>query len=61
MARVGPRVTTIYRYVANEGFPRQRKFGRSSLWVTAEVNDWISKRTAGVPIELDEVSNLVAG
>jgi hypothetical protein len=43
------------------GFPRPRKFGRSSLWVTAEVNDWIAKRTAGVPIEIDEVSNSVPG
>jgi predicted DNA-binding transcriptional regulator AlpA len=55
MARVGLRVSTIYRYVALGGFPKPRKFGRSSLWVTAEVNDWIAKRTAGVPIEIDEV------
>jgi prophage regulatory protein len=54
MAHVGLRVTTIYRYVANGGFPRPRKFGRSSFWVTAEVNDWIAKRTAGVPIEIDD-------
>ena len=53
MARVGLRVSTIYRYVATGGFPKLRKFGRSSLWVTAEVNDWIAKRTAGVPIEID--------
>jgi hypothetical protein len=32
---------------------------RSSLWVTAEVNDWIANRTAGVPLELDEGSNSV--
>ena len=61
MARVGLRVSTIYRYVALGGFPKPRKFGRSSLWVTAEVNDWIAKRTAGVPIEIDEVSNSVSG
>ncbi len=61
MARVGLRVTTIYRYIARGAFPRPRKFGRTSLWVTAEVNDWIAKRTAGVPIELDEVSNSVSG
>lgn len=54
MARVGLRVITIYRYVALGGFPKPRKFGRSSLWVTAEVNDWIAKRTAGVPIEIDD-------
>jgi len=30
-------------------------------WVTAEVNDWIAKRTAGVPVEIDEVSNSVPG
>jgi len=59
MARVGLRVTTIYRYVATGGFPKPRKFGRSSLWVTAEVNDWIAQRTAGVPLELDEVPNSV--
>lgn len=60
MARVGVRVNTIYRYMARGAFPKPRKFGRSSLWVTA-VNDWIAKRTAGVPIELDEVSNPVSG
>jgi prophage regulatory protein len=53
MVRVGLRVTTIYRYVAIGGFPKPRKFGRPSLWVTAEVNDWIAKRTAGVPVELN--------
>jgi predicted DNA-binding transcriptional regulator AlpA len=47
--------------MARGGFPRPRKLGRSSLWVTAEVNDWIEKRTAGLPIEIDEVSNLVSG
>jgi prophage regulatory protein len=54
MAQVGLRVNTIYRYVARGAFPRPRKFGRSSFWVTSEVNDWIAKRTAGVPIEIDE-------
>jgi prophage regulatory protein len=58
MARVGLRVNTIYRYVAKGAFPRPRKFGRSSFWVTAEVNDWIAKRTAGVPLELDENANV---
>ena len=58
MARVGLRVTTIYRYVASGGFPRPRKFGRASLWVTAEVNEWIAKRTAGVPIEIDEAPTI---
>ena len=53
MARVGLRVSTIYRYVALGGFPKPRKFGRSSLWVTAEVNDWIAERTAGVPMNVD--------
>jgi prophage regulatory protein len=53
MAQVGLRVSSIYRYVALGAFPKPRKFGRSSLWVTAEVNDWIAKRTAGVPIEID--------
>ena len=53
MARVGLRVSTLYRYIARGGFPRPRKFGRSSLLVTAEVNDWIAKRTAGVPVEID--------
>ena len=62
MARVGLRVSTIYRYVATGGFPKPRKFGRSSLWVTAEVNDWIAKRTRRrTLIELDEVSNPVSG
>jgi predicted DNA-binding transcriptional regulator AlpA len=54
MARVGLRVTTIYRYAATGGFPKPRKFGRASLWVTSEVNDWIAQRTAGVPIEIDD-------
>jgi len=29
--------------------------------VTAEVNDWIAQRTAGVPVETDEVSNSLPG
>jgi prophage regulatory protein len=60
-ARIGLRSTTIYQYVALGAFPRPRKFGRSSRWVTAEVNDWIAKRAAGMPIELDEVSKSVPG
>jgi prophage regulatory protein len=52
MARVGLRVNTIYRYVAKGAFPRPRKFGVSSFWVTAEIDDWIAKRTAGVPLEI---------
>jgi prophage regulatory protein len=56
-ARIGLRVNTIYRYMARGAFPRPRKFGRSSFWVTAEVNDWIAKRTAGVPIEINGDSN----
>jgi predicted DNA-binding transcriptional regulator AlpA len=51
-ARIGLRVNTIYRYMAREAFPKPSKFGRSSFWVTAEVNR-IAKRTAGVPIEID--------
>ena len=57
MARVGLRVNTIYRYVARGAFPRPRKFGRSSFWVSAEVNDWIAQRTAGVPTEVDGISD----
>jgi len=60
-ARIGLRTTTIYRYIALGAFPRPRKVGHASLWVTAEVNDWIAKRTAGVPIELDNVSSSVLG
>jgi prophage regulatory protein len=58
MAHVGLRVGTIYRYVARGAFPKPRKFGRSSFWVTAEVNEWIAKRTVGVPIELDEKASV---
>jgi prophage regulatory protein len=61
MARVGLRVNTIYRYVARGAFPRPRKFGRSSFWVTAEIDDWIAKRTAGVPLELAEAYNSIPG
>jgi len=61
MALAGLRVNTVYRYVASGAFPRPRKFGRSSFWVTSEVNDWIAQRTAGVPIELDDASNSVPG
>jgi prophage regulatory protein len=53
IARIGLRSTTIYHYVSLGAFPKPRKFGRSSLWVTSEVNDWIAKRAAGVPMETD--------
>jgi prophage regulatory protein len=56
-ARIGLRVNTIYRYIARGAFPKPRKFGRSSFWVAAEVNDWIAKRTAGLPLEIDGASN----
>jgi predicted DNA-binding transcriptional regulator AlpA len=55
MALVGLRVNSTYRYVAAGAFPRPRKFGRSSFWVSAEVNDWIAKRTAGVPLDLNDI------
>jgi predicted DNA-binding transcriptional regulator AlpA len=45
MALVGLRVNTVYRSVVSGAFPKPRKFGRSSCWVTTEVNDWIAKRT----------------
>jgi prophage regulatory protein len=51
MARVGLRVNTIYRYVARGAFPRPRKFGRSSFWVTEEIDVWIAKRAAGEPLD----------
>ena len=34
--------------MAQGTFPKPRKIGCSSYWVTAEVNDWIAQRTAGV-------------
>jgi prophage regulatory protein len=61
MARVGLRVNTIYRYVAKGAFPRPRKFGRSSFWVTAAVDDWIAKRTTGFPMEVDSISDSATG
>lgn len=51
-ARVGLRMTCIYRYIALGAFPKPKKFGRSSLWVTTEVNDWIAQRMAGMPVEI---------
>jgi prophage regulatory protein len=56
-ARVGLRVTSIYRYIALGAFPKPRKFGRSSLWVTTEVNDWIAQRMAGMPAEVSANSS----
>src|SRR5579883_2847346 len=53
IARIGLRSTTIYRYMALGVFPKPRKLGHTSLWVTAEVNAWIAQRTAGVPVELN--------
>jgi prophage regulatory protein len=53
-ALIGLRVTTVYRYMGRGAFPQPRKFGRSSYWVTSEINDWIAKRAAGVPIEIDD-------
>ena len=53
-ALIGLRVTTVYRYMGRGAFPQPRKFERSSYWVTSEINDWIAKRTAGVPIEIDD-------
>jgi hypothetical protein len=30
------------------------------LWVAAEVNDWIARRTVDVSVAIDEVSNSLA-
>lgn len=57
MALVGLRVNSIYRYVAAGAFPRPRKFGRSSFWVTTEIEDWVAQRTAGVPMEQNQVNS----
>jgi hypothetical protein len=53
-------VSTIYLRALGD-FAKPRKFGRSSLWVTAELNDWIARRTAGVPLEIDDGSKGLPG
>ena len=39
--------TAIYARIANEDFPAPRKLGRISVWVEAEIDQWIS-HIAGV-------------
>ncbi|MGK9450780.1 helix-turn-helix transcriptional regulator [Acidithiobacillus caldus] len=34
---------TIYRYIAERGFPRPKKLGARSVWITSEVLDWMEK------------------
>lgn len=36
--------STIYAWVKDGRFPAQVKLGKSSRWLTSEVNDWISGR-----------------
>lgn len=32
---------TLYRYMAERGFPKPKKIGSRSVWVTAEILDWM--------------------
>ncbi len=34
---------TLYRYMAERAFPRPKKIGARSVWVTAEILDWMQK------------------
>jgi prophage regulatory protein len=39
-------VTKFYELIAEEGFPRPIRLGRSSLWDEAEVTQWMEEKAA---------------
>lgn len=45
-SRVGLGRTRIYAGVASGDFPKPVKIGRRSLWVEAEIDQWIAARIA---------------
>lgn len=44
--RSGLSRASVYRAAAARTFPQPRRFGRTALWVEAEVVDWIERRVA---------------
>ncbi len=34
---------TLYRYIAEKGFPKPRKIGTRSVWITAEILEWMAE------------------
>jgi prophage regulatory protein len=46
MARVGMRRTTVYGLIKAGKFPRPVKLGSASVWVDAEITDWIASLVA---------------
>ncbi len=45
MAKTGLSRSTLYTYVADGLFPRQRRLGvRRVAWLASEVRDWIASR-----------------
>ncbi len=42
---VGFKKSTIYKFIAENKFPRPVKFGKSSRWKESEIYDWINKLT----------------
>jgi predicted DNA-binding transcriptional regulator AlpA len=38
--------TGIYALIKTDGFPAPMKIGRSSRWLSNEVNDWIATQAA---------------
>ncbi|HQS03701.1 MAG: hypothetical protein B7Y07_10870 [Halothiobacillus sp. 24-54-40] len=42
MNKVGLCRTSIYMLIAGGQFPTPRKLGRASLWIEAEIDQWIS-------------------
>jgi prophage regulatory protein len=45
IALTGLSRSTIYQFLANDGFPKQIRLGARSVgWVAAEIDEWISSR-----------------
>lgn len=45
MATTGLARSTVYKFIANEKFPKPVSLGgRSTGWVAEEVNDWVLER-----------------
>ena len=36
----------LYKLIQQEGFPKPIKLGRSSRWLTSEVEQWVKQRIA---------------
>lgn len=49
MEKTGWKKTAIYKYINAGQFPKPKKDGRISYWLSTEIDEWILKRSQTAP------------